>query len=755
MGAVASRSNYTASGALSALLDRLDGLRPTPNGWISKCPAHEDRHASLSIAEGHERPVVLFCFAGCKPDDIVRAAGLDPREILGARHGERTGRPASSRPPKNIRAVEPAAAERTLVRMVEHQIRNWSGEAQAVHVRKEYSDGSKDMPWRLPGNNDYGLEGRLVGSLPLYGTERLKSLKPGSTVIVGEGEGTAEALRERGFNAVGTVTGAGGTPDPDVLKALEAFEVYLWPDNDEDGRAHMGHVAAALADLGIESRMVEWKEAPHKGDAADLFEAGGTADDVERLLESATEIHSPATAAVPLGQDAVSPAGLVLLSDVTPELVRWLWPGRVPLGKMTVLDGDPGLGKSSASLDLAARVSAGLAMPDGAVTDLGGPAGVVLLSAEDSLADTIRPRLDAAGADTGRIAALAFVPGHDNLPSLPTLDNLADIRSAIQRVEARLVVVDPLMAYMPADTNAHRDQDVRSVLARLAALAEEEGVAVLVIRHLNKTAAGNPLYRGGGSIGIIGAARSGLLVAKDPDDPGGARRILVPTKSNLAALAPALAYEIQPAPNGALTVAWRGATEHTAAALLAAQSESADDRSALEEACDFLREMLQAGPRPATEVQVEARGAGIAAKTLERAKVQLGVRPKREGFGREGKWVWGLSVAIDRQNGHRTPTPEVGEQSADWRSMESGPPALSAHEEHAGVVEPFAPETHNGATLRPAGRYGSGRYTDPAGRCDRHNRFLSYPEQLRGACSTCEQEQPAGGSQEDIEELPF
>src|ERR687890_334782 len=216
--------------------------------------------------------------------------------------------------------------------------------------------------------------------------------------------------------------------------------------------------------------------------------------------------------------DKTEPARPVgtLLSEVEPEQVEWLWPGRLPLGKLSVLDGDPGLGKSVLTLDVAARVSAGLELPDGQRCE---PAGVVLLSAEDGLADTVRPRLDAAGADTQRVVALSSVPDGKTERSLSIPEDLPALERAIRRVEASLVVVDPVMAFLSGNTNSHKDQDVRRALAPLAKLAERTGAAILIVRHLNKASGGETTHRGGGSIGIIGAARSGLVVAEDPEDP--------------------------------------------------------------------------------------------------------------------------------------------------------------------------------------------------------------------------------------------
>jgi hypothetical protein len=333
-----------------------------------------------------------------------------------------------------------------------------------------------------------------------------------------------------------------------------------------------------------------------------------------------------------------------LLSDVESEEVSWLWPSWLALGKLALVDGDPGLGKSAMTLDLAARVSAGKIFPDGAGCE---PAGVVLLSAEDGLADTIRPRLDAAGADSSRILALATVPdkdGHDRLLSIP--EDLGLIEKGIRRVGARLVVVDPLMAFLSGDTNSHRDQDVRRALAPLAGLAERTGAAVLVVRHLNKAVANNPLYRGGGSIGIIGAARMAFLVGKDPQDE--TRRVLASTKNNLAMPPQSLMFGLDGAESGSVRVNWLGQSGVSASQLLATPRDE-DHADARGEAVEFLNELLIDGPVPAAQVKEEAEDAGITDITLRRAKKSLGVLTYRENAAGEkrgsGRWMWKLPVA--------------------------------------------------------------------------------------------------------------
>ena len=350
----------------------------------------------------------------------------------------------------------------------------------------------------------------------------------------------------------------------------------------------------------------------------------------------------------------------VTASALKPTQVHWLWQGRIPLGTITLLDGDPGLGKSLITLDLAGRVTRGLPMPDGSPGIEGG-AGAVLLSAEDDLTATILPRLLAAAADMDRVELLRGAKTTDPETG-QTLErffllphDLPYLEEAIQEKAARLVVIDPLMAFLDGTVNSWRDQDVRAVLAPLAALAERAGAAILILRHLNKATGMSAIQRGGGSIGIIGAARSGLLVAKAPDDPDH-ERVLASSKSNLGPPMPSLRYriatplqDVEGLEEEGLEdlrdvpmVEWLGECDLNATALLAASASGAagGTPTKIEEAMEWLRESLAAGPRLATEAQQEAVAAGIAPKTLRRAREQLKLITDRDDFG--GKAIWSL-----------------------------------------------------------------------------------------------------------------
>ena len=326
----------------------------------------------------------------------------------------------------------------------------------------------------------------------------------------------------------------------------------------------------------------------------------------------------------------------VLISDVRREEVSWLWNWRIPLGKLTFLDGDPGQGKSLLALEIAAALSRGLALPGESNRTEG---GAVILTAEDGLGDTVRPRLEVARADLGRIVALPYLPekpGGDSFSSLQA--DLPLLERAIERVRARLVIFDVLFAYLPnAETNVNRDQDVRLALAPLVEMAARRQVAILAIRHLNKKPGGSALYRGGGSIGLIGAARAGLLAAPDPENAD--LHILAQTKTNLGPLQQSLTYRIV-AESGVARISWEGTSEQTASALLNQHDDDDETLSAKGEAAEFLMEELAGGALAVTEIFNRARRAGIAEKTLRRAGRDLGVEKAKAGM--KGGWVWAL-----------------------------------------------------------------------------------------------------------------
>jgi hypothetical protein len=261
-------------------------------------------------------------------------------------------------------------------------------------------------------------------------------------------------------------------------------------------------------------------------------------------------------------------------------------------------------------------------------------AGVVIISAEDGVTDTIKPRVIAAGGDPSRILFLDTVPDRKDGERLLLLPEDAPIiERAVRRVGAKLVIIDPLMAFMNPRLDPYKDRDVRQALTPVKIMAEDTGAAVAIVRHPTKDSDKKALYRGGGSIGIIGVARSGLLVAKHPEDES--RRVLAPIKGNLSKPAPSLEFELAEADNGAVKVEWGEETTLRADALLAALA-SPKKRSALDEAKEFVLESLKDRAVLSTRLEEEAQSAGISEATLRRAKVDLGIVAKKSGKG--GWW---------------------------------------------------------------------------------------------------------------------
>ena len=333
--------------------------------------------------------------------------------------------------------------------------------------------------------------------------------------------------------------------------------------------------------------------------------------------------------------DQRPPASSVLASDVHPISIDWLWTDYVPRGMTSIFAGFPGVGKSTILYDLAARTSR-----EGKL--------VLIVTAEDHLAAVVRPRLEAAGADL-ELVRIVTVP-----VTLP--DDVAVLGSLIRDYEAAMLVLDPLVAFIGDGVNTHRDHHVRRVLAPLADLAEETGVALVVVIHTNKGRDSEPLMRISGSVGFTGAARTVLLAADDPKEE--ARRIFAVVKSNLAEFPPVLAYRVVGVQlEGEIStsrIEWLGeAPEIDVRELLV--SRDPDDRSAREDADRVPRRGRDRADRPKVADLMQAASAmQIGAKPLQRARRALGIKAWRAGF--TDPWMWGPRPVsdLDTPTGHPT-----------------------------------------------------------------------------------------------------
>lgn len=305
-------------------------------------------------------------------------------------------------------------------------------------------------------------------------------------------------------------------------------------------------------------------------------------------------------------------------SDVEAKAVDWLWYPYIPYGKITIIQGDPGEGKTTFALHLAALLSKGAPLPDGSITD---PINVIYQSAEDSAQDTIKPRLEKMEADCNRIAFIL-----DEEARLSFTDyRLCD---AIKTMGARLLILDPLQAFIPTKHDMGRANDMRSVMGRLASIAAETNCAVLIIGHMTKAATTKGIYRGIGSIDIAAIARSILMIGRPEEDSD--FRVMVHIKSNLAPLGNNVGFAF----DARGRFVWQELDiEYTAQDLMGKNKTRKHHRAE-----EVLQEILEQGEALASDVYAACMAAGIGKRTVDQAKKNLAVHSVRKG----DRWYWQL-----------------------------------------------------------------------------------------------------------------
>ncbi len=513
-------------------------------------------------------------------------------------------------------------------------------EPKSFSQRRPNPNGKAQWIWNLGGVR------RVLYNLP--------ALHKAATVFVAEGEKDADTLTGLGLVATTNPCGAHTKWRNEYTEHLNGKHVIIVQDNDDPGRKHAQDVARNLHGAAASVKVVAPPEGKDVTEWLELETGGLTTEQTKEqfkaklraLVEGAAE-YDPGSAEKEKEKAAVRRAKVVCLADVAAVPVEWLWEPYLPLGKLTMLEGDPAVGKSFFAMTLATIISRGWAFPgkDGVPNreQARPPASVVYLSAEDSLADTVRARLDAAEADCARIHAITGIElqrtaGGEVREAAITLADLDVLGAVLEEVRPSLVVIDPIQAYIGAGVDMHRTNEVRPVLAALARLAEAHRCTMIVVRHLTKGQADKSMYRGQGSIDFTAAARSVLLAGRDPKNP--TQRVLAHLKCSNALEGPSLGYEIREG-----KFHWTGLSDLTVETLLAPDSGGEDGEKAtlLREAEGVLREILSKGPVLALEVVEEVAKAGISRATFRRAKATLKIKSERRGgIGGEGQWWMSL-----------------------------------------------------------------------------------------------------------------
>ena len=390
-------------------------------------------------------------------------------------------------------------------------------------------------------------------------------------------------------------------------------------------------------------------------EAAARHHLGERPDLAERLRSEIGRNLSPLGQEPLQGKTEDAPARVVLatrcMADVMAKPISWLWPGRIARGKLTILAGNPGLGKSQICASIAAIVTTGGQWPvDGSDCPLG---SVIFVNAEDDPADTLRPRLEAAGADLRRVHIIDGVQlglngnGKSSLRQFNLAEHLDQLGDKLTQIgDVAMVFIDPISAYLGGSTDSHKNSDVRALLAPLSDLAARHSAGILGVSHLSKAGSQQALMRVSGSLAFVAAARAAYLVAEDIKDS--ARRLFLPLKNNIGPDGDGLAFRIEVAtvdsPAGSIQtsrIQWeREAATEKANDVLDVGQRGQGGLTPRLKAEQWLRTALVDGPLMAVTVEDLAADEAISKATLRRAADSLGVAKNKNGMG--GGWEWSL-----------------------------------------------------------------------------------------------------------------
>jgi putative DNA primase/helicase len=553
-----------------------------------------------------------------------------------------------------------------------------------IVARFDLADGSKQFRPVHRAANGWAT-GDPPGPLPLYRSDELPTAGPAYIV---EGERCADTGWSIGLSAVTSAHGSAAAAKSD-WSILAGRDCIILPDADAPGAKYAKDVAAILMTLNPPARakIVELPRLPIGGDIIDFnaafaAEPGATRAEVERLAAQAKWIDPTELLDGPV---------LVSLADIQSRPVPWHWPTRIPQGRITLLAGAPGIGKSFVALDVAARTTVGAAWPDGSGR---APQGnVLLICAEDDAGDTIKPRMEALRADVSRVTimpAIRRIIDGKRVELAFTLTDVASLREAAQRIGPglRLIIIDPIGSYLGGGLDAHRDNEVRSVLAPVAALASECGAAVLAVCHTRKSREGIDSADGLvlGSRAFTGLARSVLHVQPDPLDPN--VRNLLAGKNNLSRQAAGLAFTIGDEPP---VVKWSDRPVDLRADDAVMGSDRGTGRAPIERdaAMDWLSdELADLTEHPVKAIREAATDAGLSWHTVQRAASKMQIIRHRGSYA--GGFIWRLQRP-DNERATSAIVPEVGSCGTIGAgplttSTYSVPELLSCHNSNSGTI---------------------------------------------------------------------
>jgi hypothetical protein len=614
------------------LNDIITATKAKPNqgssGWKGHCPSHKDKSPSLSIDHGRNGGIVLNCHAKCHIDSICAALNITQTDLF---------------PPKQTQAKQSTGKPSYSIDKV-YDYKDESGVLLFQAVRKRLTDPAKfpneprkQFRQRTPdgkGNWVWSLQGvRRV----LYRLPELLASTPGAIVWIVEGEKDVDRLRSLGLTATCNPMGAGKWLD-EFSDFLAGHDCVVIEDNDDPGRAHAESVCQSLFGKAQKIRKLSFPTLPEHGDVSDWLDAGGDETTLYRMAEALPEWAPLAGNQQQKQSSAPKPIEEVCMADVQIKSIDWLWDNRIPRGTLTIIEGIEGEGKSTMLCAIGAAVTHGKGLSDMPLTS---PGNILWLSAEDDLARVLKPRLLSVGADVARVFAVAEPFTFDS-------KGVDLVRQMAQRRQPVMIVIDPIFAYVHGDPS--KGADARALTNQLKMIAEDFNCAIILVRHVGKSKGfGDPRAAGLYSIEWRASARSVLLCGSDPDDPN--KKALTQNKNQFGPLSDAIGYVIekdQTSPTGA-RFKWTGLSDLTGSRILSGMATD-DEKAGRRKACDLLKDALEDGERLADDIKAEAKAVGVSGRTLDRARSDLGILWRRDGYGAGAVYYWRLPDVS--KNGH-------------------------------------------------------------------------------------------------------
>lgn len=618
--------------------------------YLAQCLVHEDKNPSLSICDGRDGKILVHCHAGCAQEEVVDALKIRGLWPMGS--ADATVRYDDWSPiipvPKSVQLPDTTHFE---LGSPEHvwQYKDQQGRLLCLVCRYDVVGGGKEfrpMSYCQKGNRAEWRWKRPAGPLPFYGLDRLAGSI--GTVLIVEGEKAADsASRILGASIpVLSIMGGSNAVRQMDLSSLVGLDIVYWPDADSPGQKAVRDLAKGLKGTGEGLRVVQIPDGVCKGwDLADAEVEGWSKDQVLGCINESLRMENVASDCTECSSKGTNPLVVTNGQLVEYQSIDWLWPGWLAVGKVHILAGPAGVGKTTIAVYLAASLTTKGNWPDGSKID---PAEVAIWSGEDAINDTLAPRFKAAGAAMERVHFIAGIRTGNECRSFdPSIDLDHLRRYLLDNNNIKLLIVDPVVAVGIGDS--HKNTEVRRDFKPLVDLAADCGCAILGITHFKKNSKGtDPLERVTGSVAYGAVTRIVLVAEKDrsPGAPIGAL-VLLRTKSNIGPdtggwYGRVVAGELKSHSGIIASRVLMGDYVDASAqeVLEQIEGEKNGNSSAIDEAGCFLRELLLNEPVEAKIVFEKSEEVGIARKTLNRAKRDLGVRSVKGGM--DGRWSWEL-----------------------------------------------------------------------------------------------------------------